>query len=201
MVRGKKLVLFTLMRPTDGDVRKAVEIQAALPHSYREAGATLGGRLGLPADATIDQNRTRLGQGDEVFEAACEAVKRWRMFDMPWVELVPPAEIEEGACAVLLTRTFGLWSANVSRIVYRVDEENRFGFAYGTLPQHAESGEERFLVERDADGSVFYDILAFSRVKHPLVRLFAPLARSLQSRFARDSMAAMRCAAVVPFGA
>src|SRR5262245_46391050 len=41
---------------------------------------------------------------------------------------------------------------------------NRHGFASGTLPAHAESGEERFIVEWDrADGGVWYDILAFSR--------------------------------------
>ena len=40
----------------------------------------------------------------------------------------------------------------------------RFGFAYGTLPDHAGSGEEGFLVEWGREeGSVWYDILALSR--------------------------------------
>jgi alpha-ketoglutarate-dependent taurine dioxygenase len=39
----------------------------------------------------------------------------------------------------------------------------RFAFAYGTLAEHAESGEERFQVEWREDDSVWYDILAFSR--------------------------------------
>ena len=39
---------------------------------------------------------------------------------------------------------------------------SRFGFAYGTLPGHGGSGEERFLIERDRDDGVWYDILAFS---------------------------------------
>jgi uncharacterized protein (UPF0548 family) len=36
------------------------------------------------------------------------------------------------------------WWLNACRIVYVVDEEGpvkRFGFAYGTLPEHAESGK------------------------------------------------------------
>ena len=35
------------------------------------------------------------------------------------------------------------------RVVYVVDEPDRRGFAYGTLPGHAESGEELFLVRYD----------------------------------------------------
>ena len=108
---------------------------------------------------------------------------------------VTACRVRRGNPAVMVTRTCGLWSANVTRIIYVVDQEDAFGFAYGTLPHHAESGEERFLVERTPDGSVFYDILAFSRPAHPIVRLFKPLARALQRRFVRDSMAAMSRAA------
>lgn len=68
----------------------------------------------------------------------------------------------------------------------------RFGFAYGTLPGHVESGEERFVVEwREDDDSVWYDILAFSRPRHLAARAGYPLARGLQARFRRDSAAAM----------
>ena len=36
----------------------------------------------------------------------------------------------------------------------------KFGFAYGTLPDHAATGEERFLIEwNQDDDSVWYDIL------------------------------------------
>jgi uncharacterized protein (UPF0548 family) len=182
-------VVFSLTRPSAHALRDLVEAQRALPFSYRSAGAT---RAVPPAGFEVDHNRTPLGRGDAVFEAAREAVRRWRMFDLGWLEVVPPDTIRQGECAVLLARTYGLWTANVARIVYAVDGKDRFGFAYGTLPHHVESGEERFLVERAEDGSVFYDILAFSRPAHFLVKLGKPLARSLQRRFARDSMAAMR---------
>ena len=49
-------------------------------------------------------------------------------------------------------RAIGLWWLNACRIVYVVDESgpiSKFGFAYGTLPGHVESGEERFLIEWD----------------------------------------------------
>ena len=96
----------------------------------------------------------------------------------------------------MIARLFGLWWLNACRIVYVVDEPGpvqRYGFAYGTLPEHAESGEERFTVEwHQADAAVWYDILAFSRPQQLLARLGYPLARRLQKRFARDSAAAMQ---------
>lgn len=50
-----------------------------------------------------------------------------------------------------------------ARVVYVIDEANRRGFAYGTLPGHPESGEESFVVDRTEDGSVWLEIRAFSR--------------------------------------
>ncbi len=68
----------------------------------------------------------------------------------------------------------------------------RYGFAYGTLPDHAETGEERFLVEWDRmSGEVWYDILAFSRPHVVLTRLGYPYMRRIQRRFGRESAAAM----------
>lgn len=84
---------------------------------------------------------------------------------------------------------------NACRIVYVVEESEplqRFGFAYGTLEEHAESGEERFMAEWNHEtGEVWYDILAFSRPHHLLTRIGYPFARRLQKRFATGSKHAM----------
>ena len=69
---------------------------------------------------------------------------------------------------------------------------HRFGFAYGTLPDHVESGEERFLIEWDqVGGAVWYDILAFSRPHHLLARLGYPYVRRVQRSFGKASASAM----------
>ena len=85
------------------------------------------------------------------------------------------------------------------RIVYVVDEQGpltRAGFAYGTLPEHAVRGEERFMVEwSQASDEVHYDLLAFSLPGSLLVKLAQPVLRRFQRRFARQSLAAMRRAA------
>ena len=109
------------------------------------------------------------------------------------------APLEVGTTVGALARHYGFWSLNPTRIAYFVEETGaveRFGFGYGTLPGHAERGEERFSVEWNRkDGSVHYDVLAFSRPKHPLAWLGYPLARALQRRFAQDSKRAMVVAA------
>jgi len=79
------------------------------------------------------------------------------------------------------------------RLFDRSSKDGTLTPAGEVLLDHVERGEERFLVEWDpTDGSVWYDILAFSRPRHPLVRASFPVARMLQKRFARDSMAVMK---------
>ncbi len=73
-----------------------------------------------------------------------------------------------------------------------IDEPRKYGFAYGTLAKHAESGEEWFGVERREDDSVWYEVLAFSRERHVLAKIGFPFTRSLQRRFRRDSGRAMQ---------
>jgi uncharacterized protein (UPF0548 family) len=98
-----------------------------------------------------------------------------------------------------VVRHVGFWSVNISRIVYLIDEESRYGFAYGTLPSHSEEGEERFFVEHDkTTDEVWYDLYAFSKPRHPLARIGYPISRHLQKRFARESLAAMKRACQNP---
>jgi uncharacterized protein (UPF0548 family) len=132
-----------------------------------------------------------------VYERAVEALKQWRQFDLGWVTLVPSGvKLEKDAVVAVKARAVSTWSLNACRVVYTINEQGpirRFGFAYGTLPDHVERGEERFLIEwSPSDDSVWYDILAFSQPRHPLVRLGSPVARRLQKRFARESLRVMK---------
>ena len=186
--------MFMLREPNEEDVARFIASQRDLPFTYAEVGAT---NTTPPAGYNVDHNRIQLGNGEATFHGAIEALQKWRHFELGWVVIVPPGvRVEVGATVAVKARAFGTWSLSAARVVYMVEENRRFGFAYGTLPDHVEKGEERFLVEWLEDDSVWYDILAFSRPRHPLVRLSAPLARRLQRQFARDSLIQMRSACI-----
>lgn len=184
--------MFLLRKPTEETVRQFIAAQQTLPFSYSEVGAT---QTGAPAGYTVDHNRIKLGQGPDTYQRALTALRSWKHFDLGWVTIVPHnTPIEVGRVVAVQAQTFGFWSLSACRIVYVIDElepMKRFGFAYGTLPNHVECGEERFMIEWHEDDSVWYDIYAFSHPQHPLVRLGFPIARRLQKRFARESLAAM----------
>src|SRR5215813_4324797 len=182
--------MFLVREPSDADAARFVASQRDLPFTYAEVGAT---NTTPPAGYTVDHNRIQLGSGEAIYRKAVDALKNWRQFDLGWVVIAPRGvAVEVGATVAVKARAFGTWSLSATRIVYMIDEARRFGFAYGTLPDHVEQGEERFLVEWLPDDSVWYDILAFSRPRHPLVRFSAPLARRLQKQFARDSLNRMK---------
>jgi uncharacterized protein (UPF0548 family) len=180
-------------RPGAAAVARHLEAQRGLPHTYDAVGATRDGLPdGGPPGFVVDRNAAIVGTGGRAFAAGTAALRRWAMFPA-WTRVLPEgAPIAEGTQVCVVAHAVGLWWLAASRIVYVIDEPRRFGFAYGTLPGHVECGEERFLVEWHADDRVEYSLLAFSRPRHWAARLATPLARRLQRRFARDSVAAMR---------
>ena len=182
--------MFLLGKAQEAFIREVLASQEKAGFSYPKPGAT-GDRV--PRGYRWKRERFELGRGSDAFARARRAIREWRMFDVGWIELCwPDAPVEAGSTVAVMARHFGFWSVNVSRIVYVIDEPRRYGFAYGTLPEHAESGEERFTVEWQNDDSVWYDVLAFSRERHALAKAAFPLSRMLQARFRRDSGRAMR---------
>ena len=186
--------MFTLQAPTDEIIRDFLAGQRGLSFTYADVGAS---KQKPPAGFNVDHTRVRLGTGREVFEAGSQALRRWKQFDLGWVEAGPSDTlIEVGEAIAVWAQILGVTVINACRIVYVLCEDGpltRFGFAYGTLPGHIESGEERFLIEWDrGSNEVYYDILAFSRPRHWTARLGYPFARIQQRRFARSSAAAMQ---------
>jgi uncharacterized protein (UPF0548 family) len=185
--------MLSLRKPSAESTRRFLTAQAGLAFSYPAVGATAGR---LPAGFVVDRTRIRLGEGEAIFRAAKTALRRWRQFDLGWLEVWPPeTPIRTGEVVAIVARAVGLWWLNACKVVYVVDESgpiSRFGLAYGTLPDHAGRGEERFLIEWDrVEESVWYDILAFSRPNHFLSQIGLPIVRRTQRRFGRESAAAM----------
>lgn len=187
---------FRWQRPAPAEVAAFRAKNEQRGFGYTELGQSAGG---YPAGYNVDHNTVRLGSGEEVWARACAALKAWRMFPEDWTAIMPSDEpVRAGQTLTMLARGYGVWWLSGCRIVYVVEEAGpvrRFGFAYGTLTTHVEQGEERFLVEMLEDGSVWYDLRAFSKPRFWPVRLMKPLARRLQRRFVRESLAAMFAAA------
>jgi uncharacterized protein (UPF0548 family) len=178
--------------PSDEDVRGFLREVEGTPFSYAEVGATRD--LIRPAGfLNYDHNRVELGRGAATWERAKNAIRTWKMFDLALTQIFwTNTALIVGKNIGVVAHHLGFHSLNATRIVYVIDEPRRFGFAYGTLQQHAESGEERFLVEWDeATDVVTYDLYAFSRPRAVLARLGAPYARSLQKKFVVLSKKAM----------
>lgn len=162
---------------------------SGLSLSYSQQGATQ--RI-FPSGYDHDHYRFKIGQGAADFDAARRCVQQLGMFPGWAMAYLPSEKIDVGKEVTVVFRLLGLYWYNACRILYLVDETDRFGFAYGTLAAHVECGEERFLVTRDLNGAVSYHIDAFSRPAHWLVRLGYPVARRFQKRFARDSAATIQ---------
>ena len=183
--------MFLLRKPSDLQIRAFVTAQQQADYSYSPLEITRDSSSS--ADYTVDHNRVQLGSGAHCFDDAVRAVRQWKMFDLGWVQLFSDrTPIERGSTVAVVVRHLGFWSMNACRIVYVVEEHEKFGFAYGTLAEHAERGEERFMVEwNHEDDSVWYDLLAFSK-PGPMARLGYPYARRMQKKFAQDSKRAMQ---------
>jgi len=182
--------MFYLRKPGPATIEAFLASQRKSGFSYDEVGDT---HTQLPGGYTHDHNRVALGRGGEAYRRAVEAIRTWRMFKLGWADLVDSSSpIEVGITVAAMFHHFGFWSLNSCRVVYVINEDRRFGFAYGTLQDHAEQGEERFSVDWSTDDDVVsYDILAFSRPRQWPARLAPPIARTLQRKFVRDSKAAM----------
>jgi len=115
------------------------------------------------------------------------------MFPSSWVKIYPKRPlIESGQVVSVLFRLFGIWWFNSCRIIYTLDNNRQYGFAYGTLQGHVERGEECFQVYLDEQEQVWYQIDAFSTPGVWLTRLSYPLPRLFQRRFVRHSFEGMK---------
>ncbi len=189
-----------LHRPSRKKMDLLIDNQQDLPFSYREAGITRDwspGEDGAFEDRyRINHRRFRIGTGEATFERARQALSHWEMFNLDWTRLYrPDTPIEPDATLAILGRILGMWTLNMVRIVYTLDEDGpltRFGFAAGTLPIHVMQGEERFLVEweRESD-AVWYEVMSFSKESNPIVRMGSRQIRSVQKRFTLESADAM----------
>lgn len=156
--------------------------------TYGEVGATRDGRL--PAGFRHLRYRRLLGRdtgpGRDLLAAAGRAILTWRMHEAAGVRVRASAPSAEPG--VRLTCALGLGPVRVvvpCRVVWTAHDDDRVGFAYGTLPGHLFRGEEAFTVTRTADGDVWFAVTAFSTPAIWYTRAAGPLTGLGQQAYAR----------------
>ncbi|HEU0036712.1 MAG TPA: DUF1990 domain-containing protein [Kofleriaceae bacterium] len=178
--------MWALRRPSVTWLDDQLARVATVPLSYDEVGMTRQpepppgyGREHARVELAID------------FAAAREAVASFATHRLPYLFVHPAdARVVLGANVLVCARLGPVWSINPCRIVYLCDAPGRFTYAYGTLPGHAEAGEETFTVERTATG-VMAETLAYARPQDVLARVGRPIAHRVQAKIKRDYMAAL----------
>jgi uncharacterized protein (UPF0548 family) len=148
--------------------------------TYDQVGRTSGV---LPDGYHHLNTRMIVGLGTDGFAKAARALFGWQMHLRAGLRVSTSSATVEHDAVVMLGIGAGSFRLNAPcRVVYIIDEPNRQGFAYGTLPGHPESGEEAFVVERANDDTVRFSITAFSRPASDLAKLAGPLGRIAQRR-------------------
>lgn len=148
---------------------------AGKPLTYTETGATAGV---MPAAYHHIQKSSVIGHGRDRFEQAAAAGMRWGMLRGAGLRVEATAPVAAVGAEVLVH--FGPITVPC-RVVYVVDEPDRRGFAYGTLPGHAACGEELFLVRYDpVSQDVYAEVTAFSRHATWWSRLGSPVTSLVQ---------------------
>lgn len=164
----------------------------------------------------VDYDCVLVGKGRQAYSRAKEYVRQWKHMDLGWVDTnKPPTQV--GDVVVVMGKVLGLlWMRNPMTITFQEEQQAtipgrsvtagrqvpksskkgmRYDIGNTTVEGHSLAGAERFSVQWcKEDDSVWYEILAVSRPATLLAIASYPLARFYQSKFRRDSTAAVQAA-------
>jgi uncharacterized protein (UPF0548 family) len=126
----------------------------------------------------------RIGQGDADWERAARDVLRWAVKTRSGFTVDDSQPVTPGSELTITARIAGITVREPVRVVRVVEQDDRVGFSYRTLPGHPVSGEEAFIVHREGD-EVLLTIRSLTapsdrqpwRALHPLLRIAQIVAR------------------------
>ena len=103
-----------------------------------------------------------VGRGGAVWDRATREVIRWRVKTASGFAVDAPGAVSPGDSVIVTARLFGVTVIEPVEVVAVIEEPDRVGFAYRTLPGHPVSGEEAFIVHRRGD-EVYLTVRSLTR--------------------------------------
>ncbi|PYH01852.1 DUF1990 domain-containing protein [Arthrobacter stackebrandtii] len=133
----------------------------------------------------------RLGAGEELWQRVRSDVLQWKVKTRSGFTVDTPGPVAEGQRLNVTAAFLGVRVLEPVEVVAVVDEADRAGFAYRTLPGHPVSGEEAFIVHRVGD-EVHLTIRSLTRAapQQPWRALF-PVLKVVQRRVRRRYLRAL----------
>lgn len=164
-----------------------IERLRSLPLTYTCVGGTVTGQ----ADEGYEVFTRTAVVPELSFEQAAEILMTWQVQERAGLRVAASAAQAAEGEVVLMKLGLGAAALRIPcRVVHVIDEPDRVGFAYGTLPGHPESGEELFLLERRGD-EIEFRVHAFSRPSTALAKLSGPIGRRFQGIMTRRYLRTM----------
>ena len=177
-----------LRRPSPDRLAGLLRSAAQADLTYEPVGISLDDSA--PPGLVRRSWQTGFDGGPDTFARARAALERWAVHRGSGLDVVTDGPLAIGTHVAMAAPLPVGWVEATCRIVAVVEEADRFGFAYGTLPVHPETGEEAFVVERRGGACTFL-VEAVSRPVHPLARLAPPVADRLQAMATGRYLSAM----------
>ena len=171
-------------------MRALLQDATAAGPTYAEKGAADGAIL--PPGYRHNDQPSVVGHGRDAFERLADGLLRWAVHRGAGMAVLATDEPLVDGTTVVSAEPYGpLWVPVPCRVVAVIDEPDRRGFSYGTLPGNPVRGEERFTAELAPDGEVTFRLRSFSR-PNGLPALFPPAAYGGQWVANRRYLAAAR---------
>lgn len=174
-------------------LRRLARIGQPADLTYAEYGLTALGHA--PAGYRTVRERARVGTGEEAFMRLANGILAWELHRGAGLRVA--AGTPRAAPGVRVVSGMGVGPARIPapcRVLWTREPDGsgprRAGFGYGTLKGHPVSGEESFSAVLEADGSVWFEVLAYSRPANVVMRAAAPVTERTQALITRGYVSA-----------
>nr|WP_281255516.1 DUF1990 domain-containing protein [Arthrobacter rhombi] len=168
--------------------------------TYADYGLTEQGHA--PAGYRTVRRRLRVGNGEAAYRRLADGILDWDLHR--GAGLTVPKDTPRATPGVRVVSGMGigplrvpapcrvLWSSEPDSATTPDAGERRAGFGYGTLKGHPVAGEESFTAVLDREGTVWFEVLAYSRPANWLMRAATPVTQRTQELVTRAYFRAAR---------